>query len=71
MDVLSTFKIKIESQTSEYKSLKDQGPYPNPDQDLKPQSGTSSILKSPKPGHKGHGCSLLLQNQKRELKFST
>merc|ERR1711954_150832 len=34
-----------------------------------PQSGTTSILQSPKRGLKGHGCSLHLQNQDREPKF--
>ena len=43
--------------------------YPNQYQDAKPQSGTSSILQSPKWGLKGHGCSLHLQNQDREPKF--
>ena len=31
MDVLCTFKIKIERQNSEYACIKDQGPYPNQD----------------------------------------
>ena len=35
----------------------------------KPQSGTSSILQSPKSGLKGHGCPLHLQYQGREPKF--
>ena len=63
MDVLCIFKIKIESQNSDHGYIKDQWPYPNQDQDAKPQSGTSSILQSPKSGLKGHGCSLHLQNQ--------
>merc|ERR1712112_695593 len=58
MDVLCTFKIKIESQNSEYGCTKDQCPYPNQYQDAKPQSGTSSVLQSPRSGQKGHGCSL-------------
>ena len=37
MDVLCTFKIKIESQKSEYGCTKDQWPYPNQYQDAKPQ----------------------------------
>merc|ERR1712081_169509 len=69
MDVLCTFKIKIESQNSEYGCIKDQWPYPNHYQDAKPQSGTSSLLGSPKSGLKGHGCSLHLQNQDRDPKF--
>ena len=47
MDVLFTFKIKIESQNSEYGCIKDQWPYPNQGQDTKPKSETSSILQSP------------------------
>merc|ERR1711954_45240 len=69
MDVLCTFKIKRESQNSDHGCVKDQGPYPNQCQDAKPQSGTSSILQSPKSGLKGHGCSLHFQNQDREPKF--
>ena len=64
-DVLCTFKIKIESQNLDHRYIKDQWPYPNQDQDAKPQSGTSSILQSPKWGLEGHGCSLHLQNQDR------
>merc|ERR1711954_627509 len=41
------------------------------DQDAKTQSGTSSILQSPKSGLKGHGCSLHLQNKDGEPKFGT
>ena len=36
MDVLCTFKIKIESQNSDYRRIKDHQPYPNQDQDAKP-----------------------------------
>ena len=64
MDVLCTFKIKIESQNLAYGCIKDHWPYSSQDQDAKPQSGTSSILQSPKSGLKGHGCSLHLQNKK-------
>ena len=64
-----TFKIKIESQNLEYRCTKDQWPYSNQYQDAKPQSGTSSVLQSPKWGLKGHVCSLHLQNQDREPKF--
>ena len=71
MDVLCTFKIKIESQNSDHRYVKDQWSYPNQYQDAKPQSGTSSILQSPKWGLKGHGCSLHLQNQDREPKFGS
>merc|ERR1711954_432859 len=69
MDVLCTFKIKIESQNLEYWCTKDQQPYPNQYQDAKLQSGPSSILQSPISGLEGHGCSLHLQNQHREPKF--
>ena len=44
MDDLCTFKIKIESQNSEHGYIKDQWPYPNQDQDAKPQNP-----KTPKP----------------------
>ena len=71
MDVLCTFKIKIESQNSEYGCTKDQWPYPNQYQDAKPLSGTSSILQSPKSWLKGYGCSEHLQNQGREPKFGS
>ena len=60
MDVLCTFKIKIESQNSDHGYIKDQWPYPYQYQDAKPQSGTSSVLQNPKWGLKGHGCSLHL-----------
>ena len=71
MDVLCTFKIKIESQNLEYGCTRDQRPYPNQYQDAKPESGTSSVLQSPKSELRGHGCSLHLQNQDSELKFGT
>ena len=48
MDVLCTFKIKIESQNLDHGCIKDQRPYPNQDKDAKPQSETSNILQSPK-----------------------
>ena len=71
MDVLCTFKIKKESQNSDHRYIKDQGQYPNQEYYTKPQSGTSSVLQSPKSGLKGHGCHLHLQNQGRVLKFRT
>ena len=37
MDVLHTFKIKIESQKSDHGYIKDQWLYPNQDQDAKPK----------------------------------
>ena len=46
MDVLCTFKIKIESQNSEYVCTKDKWPYPNQDKHPKSQSETS-IFKAP------------------------
>ena len=63
MDVLCTFKIKIESQILDHGCIKNQWPYPYQDQDTKPQSGISSILQIPKWGLKGYGYSLHLQNQ--------
>ena len=44
IDVLCTFKMKIESQKSDHGCTKDQWPYLNQEPDAKPQSGTSSIL---------------------------
>merc|ERR1711954_434084 len=71
MDVLCTFKIKKESQNFNHECMNYQLPYLNQDQGAKPQSGTSSILQSPKGGLKGHICSLHLQNQDREPKFGS
>ena len=72
MDVLCTFKINIYSQYLELKCIKDQWPYSYQDKDAKPQSGTSSILQSPKWWScKGHGCSLHFQIQDREPKFGS
>ena len=50
MDVFCTFKTKIESQSSAHGCIKDHRPYPNQDQDIKPQSGTYSILQNTKSG---------------------
>ena len=47
MDVLCTFKIKIESQNLDHGCIKYQRPYSNQDQDAKLQSGTSSVLQIP------------------------
>ena len=47
MYVLCSFKIKVESENSEYWGIKDQWPYANQDQDAKLQSGTSNVLQSP------------------------
>ena len=69
VNVLCTFKFKIESQNLDHGYIKDKWPYPNQDQDANPQSGTSSVFQSSKWGPKGHGCSLHLQNQDREPKF--
>ena len=46
IDVLSTFKFKVESKNLDQGCIKDQLPYPNQDQDAKTQSGTSSILQT-------------------------
>ena len=48
IDVLCTFKIKIEIHNLEHGCIQDQWPYTNQDQVAKPQSGTSRILQSPK-----------------------
>ena len=69
MDVLCTFKIKIENKNLEQVCPKDQWQYLNQYQDAKPQSGTCSLLQSPKSGLKG--CSLHLQNQNREQTFGS
>ena len=55
MNVLFTFKIKIESQNLDHWCIKNLWPYPNQDQDIKSLPGTSSILQSLKWGLKGHG----------------
>merc|ERR1711954_513899 len=47
MDVLCTFKIKIESQNSEYGCTKDQWPYTNQDLYPKPQSNPPVSSKAP------------------------
>ena len=47
MDVLCTFKIKIESQYLEHGCIIDQYPYPNQDQYAKLQSVISGIPQSP------------------------
>ena len=65
MDVLCTFKIKIEKLKSKYGCRKIQWSYLN-QKNFKPQSGTSNILQSLKSGLKGHGFSLHVQNQERE-----
>ena len=64
MGVLCNLKIKIEPKFGTYVyqrrvTLSKLG------QDAELQSGTSSILQSPKSGLKGHGCSLHGQNQDR------
>ena len=63
MDVLYTFKMKIESQNLDHCCIKGQWPYRNQDQGAKPQSGTSSILQNSEWGLKGHICSWHLQNK--------
>ena len=69
MDVLCTFKIKIESQHSESRCIKDQWLYTNQDQDTNPQPGSSSPHQNSKSGLKGHTSSNQLQNQDWEPKF--
>ena len=48
LDVLWTFKFKIESQNLDHGCTKNQWPYLNQDKDAKTQSGISSIHKSSK-----------------------
>ena len=48
MDVVCTLKIKIESQNLGHGCIHDKLPYRNQDQGVKPQSGASSVLQSPK-----------------------
>ena len=68
IDVFCTFKIKTESQNWEYGCTKGHLSYPNPDQDAKSQSETTSILQSSNSALREHGCSLHLQNKDRESK---
>ena len=44
MDDVCTSKTKIERQNLKYWCVKDQTPYPNQDNDSKPQLETSSVL---------------------------
>ena len=71
MDVLCTFQIELKSHNLEHGYIKNQWPYPNQDQDAKPQSRTSSILQSPKLRLRGHRCSLHPQNQDEEQKLGS
>ena len=71
IDVLCNLKIRIGSQNPIHEYTTDLWPHTNQDQDANPQSGTSSVLQSPKRGLKGHGCFLHLQNQGREPKFGS
>ena len=48
MNILCTFTIKIEGQNFQYGCIKNPWPYPNQDQDAKPQSRSPSILKGPR-----------------------
>ena len=71
MDVHFSFKIKIENKNFEHRFIKEQWQYPDPDQESKFQSETSSIVQSPKSGLRGQWCSLCLQNQDRKPKYRT
>ena len=71
MDDLFTLNVKIESQSSKNGYIKDQWPYQKQNQDHKLWSGTSRVLQNYKSGLKGHGFSMHLQNQDRELKFGS
>ena len=46
MDVLCTFKIKIESKTLEHGCIKDQQLYPNTDQDANPNLDPPASFKA-------------------------
>ena len=46
IDVLCTFKIKIENQDLDHGCTNDLCPYPNEDQDAAPKLGTSSASKA-------------------------
>ena len=67
MDVLCTFKMRIQSENKKKMCIKDQRSYQN--QDANPHSGAFSILQSPKWGLRGQGCPLHLKNQDREPKY--
>ena len=69
IDVLCTFKIKLESQNLELRCIKDKWPYLNQDQNIKLKSDTSCPHQSPKSGLKGEWCSLHFQNLLRQPKF--
>ena len=71
MGVLCTFKLSVESKILDHACIKPQWPQPNQDQDLKPQSGTSTVLQRLISGLKGHDFSLHIQNQGREPKFGS
>ena len=71
IDDICTFKIKRESHNLDHRCILHQLPYPNQDQDAKPNSGNSSVLQSPKGGLEGRGCSLHLKNQDIEPKFGS
>ena len=64
MDFFVPSKLR-QSKKSKHRCINDQLPYPNQDQDTKLQSGTSSILQSPKSGLRGHGCTMNLQTENR------
>ena len=61
IDVLCTFKFKIESQNLDHGFIKDRWTYLDQNQDAKPQSGTYIILQIPKCELKGHWCSFHLK----------
>ena len=68
MDVLCTFKIKIESPNSDHGCVKDQWLIQLKIKMLIP-SQKHGVRQSPIWGLKEHGCSLHLQNKDRQLKF--
>ena len=62
MDVLCTFKIKIESPNSDHGRIKDQWTFPNQDQDANPSQEQLAAFKSPNQDFK--------DVEIRELEFS-
>ena len=48
MNILCTFKTKMETQNLKHCCVKDQRPYQNHDLDFEPRLGISRVLQSPK-----------------------
>ena len=69
MDVLCTFKLKMESQNLDHGCVTDQRRSLYQDSDSYIQSGTSSMLQSCIYGLSRHGGPLQLQNHDRKTNF--